>query len=46
MNILIKVLKMLFNVVNLLFIELIDFFLLSILDLFNIAKNFFNPIKE
>lgn len=46
MNTLIKVFKMPFNVVNLLFIEVIDFFLLSILDLFNIAKGFFDPIKE
>jgi hypothetical protein len=46
MNILIKVFKIPFNVVNLLFVEVIDFFLLSILDLFNISKGFFKPTKE
>jgi hypothetical protein len=46
MNILIKVFKIPFIVVNLLFIEVIDFFLLSILDLFNIAKRVFKPTKE
>jgi hypothetical protein len=42
MNILIEVLKIPFTVVNLLVIEVIDFFLLLILDLFN----FFKSTKE
>lgn len=41
MNILIEVLKIPFTVVNLLIFGTTAF-----LDLFNIAKEFFNPIKE
>ena len=46
MNILIKVFKIPFIVVSLLFIGVLIFSATAFLDLFNIAKNFFNPIKE
>lgn len=46
MNILIKVFKMPFIVVSLLFIGLLIFGATAFLDLFNIAKDFLNPTKE
>jgi len=46
MNILIRVFKMPFIIVGVLFIGLLIFGATSFLDLFNIAKGFFNPIKE
>lgn len=46
MNILIKVFKIPFIVVSLLFIGVLIFSATAFLDLFNIAKDFFNPIKE
>jgi hypothetical protein len=45
MNIL-KVFKIPFIFVSLLFIGLLFFGITAFLDLFNIAKDFFNPIKE
>ena len=46
MNILIKVFKIPFIVVSTLFIGVLIFGTTAFLDLFNIAKDFFNPIKE
>lgn len=46
MNILIKVFKIPFIVVSLLFIGVLIFGAAAFLDLFNIAKDFFDPIKE
>jgi hypothetical protein len=46
MNILIKGFKIPFIVVSLLFIGVLIFGATAFLDLFNIAKDFFNPIKE
>lgn len=46
MSILIKVFKIPFIVVSLLFIGLLIFGATTFLDLFNIAKDFLNPTKE
>jgi hypothetical protein len=46
MNILINVFKMPFIIVSVLFIGILIFSATAFLDLFNIAKDFFNPIKE
>jgi hypothetical protein len=46
MNILIKAFKMPFIIVSVLFIGILIFGATAFLDLFNIAKGFFKPIKE
>jgi len=46
MNTLIKVFKIPFIIVGVLFIGILIFGTTSFLDLFNIAKGFFKPIKE
>jgi hypothetical protein len=46
MNILSKAFKMPFIIVSLLFIGLLIFGITAFLDLFNITKGFFEPIKE